>query len=485
MEKKKSIQEKKEIEEKIGFTIENFPEKEKKKVIEKRHGTEVVQKTDWELIYIINSMPEFSPEEAEITKNILEQIQKKETTIKKEEIGKEIEKYCEKEWIKLEEKQENYIKKTIESIVFGFGGMDFLLKDSSIEEISIIGTGKNVFVFKKNFGWMKTNLFYFLDESIINLANKMSKTIGRRLTLQNPKLNSVLPNGERINAVISPLCSSPAVTIRKFKENPFTPIELIENKTFSAELMAFLWLALETDTSIVIAGNTGSGKTTSMNALFSFVGKKERIVVTEETPEISLPQEHTIKLNTAENLGIEMQELIVNTLRMRPDRIIVGEIREKKEAKAFIDTLLAGQGKGSYATFHALSGKECITRMKNLGLNEMDLNAIDLLLVQKRWDSIDLEKGIKKEQRHVIEASEIIEENGKTELNTLFEFDYTKKKLNKKNESIRVKEKIKRCFGLNEKEFRKELNKRKKLLEKMKGKNLSLKEFHKKINQSN
>ncbi|PJA16775.1 MAG: hypothetical protein COX63_03120, partial [Candidatus Diapherotrites archaeon CG_4_10_14_0_2_um_filter_31_5] len=354
----------KEIEEKIGFTLKAFPENKKRKLIEKRDETELIEDFDGELFYLITGIPELSLDEAETTKKIIEEIQKQEK-INKEEIQKFIKFYCEREWIKLEEKQNYFIKKVIESIVFGFGAMDFLLKDNSIEEISVIGKGKNVFVFKKNFGWIKTNLFYLIEENIVNLANKMSRTIGRRITLQNPKLNSVLPNGERINAITEPVSLTPTITIRKFNETPFTPIELIENKTFNSKLMAFLWLALQTDTSIVIAGNTGSGKTTSMNALFSFVDKKERIIVTEETPEISLPQEHVIKLNTAENLGIEMQELIINTLRMRPDRIIVGEIREKKEAKAFIDTLLAGQGKGSYATFHALSGKEFITRMKN------------------------------------------------------------------------------------------------------------------------
>jgi len=482
-QEKKTLQEMKEIEKKLGFTLRNFQEEKKRKILEERNTTQLVQDFEGELFYLITGIPELSSDEAETAKEIIEEIQKRESKVKREEIYKEVKNYCEREWIKLEEKQNQYIAGVIESIVFGFGAMDFLLKDNSIEEISVIGTKNNVFVFKKNFGWVKTNLFYLLEENVINLANKMSKTIGRRLTLQNPKLNSVLPSGERINAIIEPVALQPTITIRKFKENPFTPIELVENKTISSELMAFLWLALQTDTSIVIAGNTGSGKTTSMNALFSFVDKKERIIITEETPEIFLPHEHKIKLTTAENLGIEMQELIINTLRMRPDRVIVGEIREKKEAKAFIDTLLAGQGKASYATFHALSGKEFLTRMKNLGIEEMDLTAIDLILIQKRWNSIDLNKGIKREERHLIEASEIIETEGKIKLNVLFEFDFKKRKLKKKNESLRVKEKIKRCFNFSEKELKNTLKKRKKLIEKMKGQNLSLEKFFEKISE--
>jgi hypothetical protein len=125
-----------------------------------------------------------------------------------------------------------------------------------------------------------------------------------------------------------------------------------------------------------------------------------------------------------------------------------------------------------------------MTRMKNLGLMEMDLHAIDLLLVQKRWDSINLERGIKKEERHLIEASEIINEKGKIKLNTLFEFDFEKKKLIRKNKSVRVKNKIKQCFGFSEKEYYKKLKERIKFLEKLKGKNLSLKELHEKTSVS-
>jgi Flp pilus assembly CpaF family ATPase len=115
-----------------------------------------------------------------------------------------------------------------------------------------------------------------------------------------------------------------------------------------SQSLAFLWLALQSDCTLLICGNTGSGKTSTLNALFCFVPANERIVVVEETPEIRLPHEHQIRLASSLELGIDMHSLIVDSLRMRPDRIIVGEMRTASETKAFVDTLLAGQGKGSY-----------------------------------------------------------------------------------------------------------------------------------------
>jgi len=258
--------------------------------------------------------------------------------------------------------------------------------------------------------------------------------------------------------------TGPNATIRKFRAKPFTPQDLVRQGTVSAEALAFLWMLMETDFSLLIGGNTGSGKTSTLNALFEFVPKDERIIVVEETPEINLPHRHLVKLNVVDNLGIGMKELIVDTLRMRPDRIVVGEIRNPEEVSAFVDTLLAGQGKGSYATFHAQSGSEALTRLKKLGVLEMDLASIDLILVQKRWNSIDLASNARTEVRRVIELSEVVMQQGRAGLNTLFEFDYAGKTLQKKNESTRLREKLCRTFGLSEAALGEELARRERLL---------------------
>ena len=201
---------------------------------------------------------------------------------------------------------------------------------------------------------------------------------------------------------------------------------------------------MQADCSLVIAGNTGSGKTTSLNAIFSFVPLNERIVVIEETPELKIPHKHVVKLTVCKEKGIEMHHLIEDSLRMRPDRIIVSEIRSAEETRAFINTLLAGQGKGSYATFHANSAKEAVKRLEFLGIRSVDIASIDLLLIQRRWP-----RAINKrifEERRIIEVAELSE---KAKLRMLYRFDYKKNRLIKTNKSRRIAEKIERTFGTN------------------------------------
>lgn len=482
----KTVKEVKEIEGMLGFRIKNLKEGEIKKILKEREEFEVIEKRDNERIYILKDFPELTKQEAKLFREVMEEFQQNEFREGKEkEIYFTLMDYCERNLIELEEEQEEYLLGLLESMIYSFGPLKSLLENDEIEEISVIGLGegKPVRVFDRNFGWVKTNLYYCSETAIKDLVNKMARRIGRRLTLQTPKLNAVLPDGSRINATIPPVSFSGAtLTIRKFKKKPFTPIELIENKTFSLELMAFIWIALQTDISVLVVGNTGSGKTSSLNALFCFIPKEERIVVVEETPEIILPQKHLIKLSVSENLGIGMQELITDTLRMRPDRVIVGEIRSREEVGAFIDTLLAGQGKGSYATFHAQSSKEAIARMEKLGVMEIDLSSIDLVLVQKRWNQINKGKRGSKEVRRIVEVSEVMSGEEGIKIRELYSFNHRRSRLQKKNESEKVMEKIKNCFRMNEKEVRKELMRRKRELNKLGKEKLELRELFERMN---
>jgi Flp pilus assembly CpaF family ATPase len=244
-------------------------------------------------------------------------------------------------------------------------------------------------------------------------------------------------------------------------------------------------MAMQTDCSMLIAGNTGSGKTSTLNALFCFIPKDERIIAVEETPEIRLLHKHFVKLNVVDNLKIGMQQLIIDSLRMRPDRIIVGEIRNSEETLAFIDTLLAGQGKGSYATFHAQSSEETLLRLKSIGVNQLDLASIDLIIVQRRWNKIDKEKATATEQRRVIEISEVLSDINGAKLNCLYCYNNKNNELETKNQSEKVLEKIKKCFGVGEKELQKELEKRASFLESQTKEGLKIEEFFEKINRGN
>ena len=283
----------------------------------------------------------------------------------------------------IDKEQERYLVEMAVRHIYGLYFIDDLLKDEFIEEIAIIGLNKPVYVYITNEGWRKVNATITKEESLIDLINKIAKSLGRRITLQNPRLNAVLPDGSRLHASISPI-SKGELTIRKFREKPLSPKHIINYKTATEEMFALLSLFMQSDSSIIIGGNTASGKTTTLNALFSFTPAKDRILITEETPEINIPHEHQIRLIANEDMGIGLNDLVYDSLRMRPDRIIVGEVRNSDETKALFDVLLGGQARGVYATFHAQSAREAISRFLSFGISSQDINSIDLLLIQRR-----------------------------------------------------------------------------------------------------
>ncbi len=380
----------------------------------------------------------------------------------------------------LDAEQKKYLFNLINFEINYFGPLTPLIQDKDkIEEIAIIGLGTNspIYVYIANVGWTKAN-FYFNDEEYVKeLINKMSRSVGRQISLNNPLLNASLPNGSRLNAIISPISNKdPIITLRKFKFNPLTPIDLINYNTFSKDVATFLWLAMQTDSNILIAGNTGSGKTTTLNAIFSFVQQNERIIICEETPEVNIPHEHKIRLKIDEKKGINMNELIISTLRMRPDRLIVGEIRTKEEINSFIDTMLAGQGKGSYATFHALSTKDCLERLKKLGALEQDISAIDLIIMQRRWNTIDIQTNSQKELRKIIEISEIID----NQIVPIYQYDFSNNEWLNLNKSIRLKNKIEITY---KRDFDKIFKIYRKRLEELSTKMLKIEDFFQESNK--
>jgi Flp pilus assembly CpaF family ATPase len=295
----------------------------------------------------------------------------------------------------------------------GFGPFSLLLQDDSLEEIACVGVGreKKLLVYKRGKGWLETNCFLESQESAIDLINKMARPLGRRISYQFPRLNAMLPDGSRLHACIPPLGESVEVTLRKFRKEPYSIAEFVSSGALSPEACAFLWVAMASDSSVIISGNTGGGKTTLLNALLSFVSEKERIVITEETPELRLFHSHSVKMVANEELGISLGDLVKDTLRMRPDRVIVGEARDEVEVKALCDSLLSGQAKGTYATFHSDSAQEAIDRLRALGARREEINAIDLVIVTKRVSVLGKNKrertGKAGEERRITEISEV------------------------------------------------------------------------------
>lgn len=379
------------------------------------------------------------------------------------DIAEVLEQYCEQAKLVLGEEQRNGLLKLLEYETRGFSILEPMLADDSLEEVTVNGLEQPIRVYRRGGGWEEADAAFLSEKKAIDVINRIARPLGRRITLQKPRLNACLPNGSRLHAAIPPVVDAPCLTIRKFRQSPMTPRELIDNGTISDEALAFLWMAMQCDLNIIVAGSTGSGKTTTLNCLSAFIPLNERIIIVEETPEMSIPHEHTVRLTVNQELGLTMGELVNDTLRMRPDRVVVGEVRTADEAKALLNTMLAGQGKGSLATFHALNSREAVSRLRTLGISEQDLTALDLIVVQKRWDSYDAGTKRSRELRRVMEISEVDVRDGKATPKALFEYDAAGDRLRRAGEG-RVAARIRAAFALDAKGFRGEWARRQKTL---------------------
>ncbi len=316
-------------------------------------------------------------QEAELMKEVLDAYREMDC-----ELAQVFDGYVREENIALEEGQRDSLLKALKAEAHGYSAIDSMVKDPGLEEITV-AKGR-VRVYGRGRGWLDANVEFTNPEKVVALINRMARPLGRRVTLKQPRVNALLPDGSRLHAAIPPVVEEPCLTIRKFLETPLTPEDLVRGEVIDEEGMFILKEAVKQECNIMIAGSTGSGKTTTLNALCTLIPKDQRIIIVEETPEISVPHEHCVRLVVNTDLGITMHSLVGDTLRMRPDKLVVGEVRDEKEVKALMDTMLAGQGKGSLCTFHALSAREAIARLRALGAREADLNALHCIAVQKR-----------------------------------------------------------------------------------------------------
>lgn len=322
---------------------------------------------------------------------------------------------------------DNLARKLFQDLV-GYGEIDPLIRDDNLEEIMVIGIDKPVFVYRREYGMMKTNILLKDDGEVMNLIDSIARQINRRIDQESPILDGRLPDGSRVNATIPPISADgPSMTIRKFKRDPLTIIDLINSKTISVELAAFFWLCFDglgvKSANAIISGGTSSGKTTTLNALSSFINPKERIITIEDTLELQIPHEHVIRMETrppnVENRGeLTMNDLVKNSLRQRPDRIIVGEVRGSEAITLF--TAL-NTGHSGFGTLHSNDARETITRLTNapMSVPNIMISAIDFIIMQNRIYRSD---GVS--FRRISEVAEVsgIEE-GVIQLNKIFEWD--------------------------------------------------------------
>ena len=355
--------------------------------------------------------------------------------------------------------------------MIGYDRLDPLVRDDNLEEIMVIGTNRPVYVWHRRFNMCKTNIIFSTDREILNIIERIARQVGRRIDQQSPLLDARLPDGSRVNATIPPISlDGPTITIRKFKKDPLTVIDLIKYGTMNTDIAAFLWILVDglgvKPANVLVSGGTGSGKTTTLNSLSLFIPPSERVITIEDTAELQLSVEHWIRLETRppniEGKGeVTMDDLVKNTLRMRPDRIIVGEVRGP-EARTMFTAMNTGHD-GCMGTIHANSSRETITRLESppMSVPRIMIPALDIILMQVRFHS--RKKGTIRRITEIAEVSGIEGEN--VQLNKLYRYDPAKDELVPTGVPSKVLNTLAHHTGLSIRELELEREKRKVILE--------------------
>ena len=294
--------------------------------------------------------------------------------------------------------ERSHIYNMIDNEINGYGPLNELLNDNNISEIMVNGPNE-VYVEIDGKILRDETVSFINSEHILRIISKMVSPLGKTIDSSTPMVDSRLPDGSRINAIIPPLSvNGPILTIRKFKRNINSIDDLLRNGTLTRDMAVFLECAVKAKMNMIVCGGTGSGKTTILNILSNFIGDDERVITIEDAHEVSLSQKHVIPLETRRtnyksDTEVTMRDLVRNSLRMRPDRIIVGEVRGK-EAFDMLQAMNTGH-EGSLTTLHANGGIDALNRLETMVLmGNMEIpvpairdyikNAIDLVINVER-----------------------------------------------------------------------------------------------------
>jgi flagellar protein FlaI len=304
--------------------------------------------------------------------------------------------------------------------MYGLGSLEALIGDGRLEEI-IINNAKNpVAVYHRKHGWLKSNIYMRSEIETNNYAEQIARKVGRQISTLSPVLDAHLQTGDRVNATLYPISTKGnTMTLRLFARNPWTLVSYLNVNCLSDEMGAMLWQAMQYEMNVVIAGGTASGKTSALNSLLALIQPFQRIISIEDTRELMLPsyQWNWVPMVTRapnpEGFGeVTMLDLVVNSLRMRPDRIAMGEIRRKREAEVLFEAMHTGHS--VYSTIHADTGQQVIKRLIEppIEVPPAEVEDIHLLLVQYR----DRRKNI----RRTLELSEVVPGMKEPELNRIY-----------------------------------------------------------------
>ncbi|MFB6180812.1 MAG: type II/IV secretion system ATPase subunit [Candidatus Nanohalobium sp.] len=335
----------------------------------------------------------------------------------------------------------------------GLGDIEILLADPRLEELVINSADEPTWVYHQEHGWLKSNLTFEDEEEIYNYSSDIARRVGKNISSLDPLLDAHLPTGDRVNSTIQPISTQGnTITIRKFARDPWTIIDFIKNGTISREVAAFLWLCLQYELSVLVSGGTGAGKTSLLNVLMPFIPPSQRIISIEDTREVQLPEFlHWVPLTTREanpegKGEISMLDLLVNSLRMRPDRILVGEIRKKRQAEVLFEAMHTGHS--VYSTLHADTAEQTVQRLLNppIDVAEQMVKSVDVNVVMFRER--------RRNFRRVFQVAEVsksgYKRGGETQLgaNVIYAWDSEEDEIKKERESSEIVEKLKLHTGM-------------------------------------
>ena len=331
----------------------------------------------------------------------------------------------------------------------GLGDLEPLMHDNALEEVAINSSAEPVWVYHKKYGWCKTNVHLKSEESIYDVSAMIGRRIGKQINTLNPVMDAHLSTGDRVNATMFPVSSfGNTITIRKFSRNPWTIPYLIELNCISPQVAGLIWLCMQNELSLLVAGGTGSGKTSFLNAMSCLIPANQRIISIEDTRELTLPTflqwvPMVTREPNAEGKGeITMLDLLVNSLRQRPDRIIVGEVRKQREAEILFEAMHTGHS--VYATLHADNASEAMTRLTTppISMPKESLSALSGVVVQFRHRRLNI--------RRTLEFAEV-QKGG--DINSLYRWDVKSDKINEVGKMVTLAATLSLYSGLTQREI--------------------------------
>src|SRR3989338_8052854 len=350
--------------------------------------------------------------------------------------------------------------------MLGLGELELVLADDQLEEVVINSAREPVWVYHKKFGWLKTNVVIATEEQIHNYASIIGRRVGKQITALEPLMDAHLLSGDRVNATLFPISTKGhAITIRKFARDPWTIVSFIDNHTLSAEAAALFWLALQYELNVLIGGGTASGKTSFLNAVLVFTPPNQRIITLEDTAELLLPEFlHWTPMVTRqpnpEGKGeVTLLDLMVNSLRMRPDRIVLGEIRRQREAEVLFEAMHTGHA--VYATLHADSAAQVRQRLISppINLPESVLGSLHLVAVQYRQRRTGI--------RRTFEIAEVVSEKDGIVMHPLYKWNARTDALERASTSSRLFHELSLHTGMTPREIGSDLKEKTQILKAM------------------